>query len=282
MRQAVVALSLFLVLGAVQVARAWDVAPCSNEHRAAWKQFERGLRSTTDPQAPHYIPHPFPETVSAAWEDFLFYHRRAFAGTPSEELRPTERRFFEVVDGGRAKVTGRRVVNWARSRCGPDRERAFYFLLSVVDEATGIEITRIAVDQSGFVSSLIHRPLEGEWQDLPKPVQELGEAEQQASVLVRSRPADAQYVASTGTLRCDVLLPCVALRGGGRTYLRHPERGFFRLDSERGLMKFTGGADQSALRDASQEARARNEHLLSLNAESWVVAVPVAAGSKPH
>lgn len=271
--------SLFLALGVAEVASAWDAVPCPGEHRLAWKQFKRDLSSTTDPQATSYVPHPFPKNVSEAWQDFLFYHRRAFAETPSSELRPTERRFFEVVDGGRAEVAGRRVVNWTQSRCGAERERAFYFLLSVTDEATGMEITRVAVDQSGFVHSLIHRPLQGEWQDLPKPVQDLGEAEQHASAILRSRPGDAQYVATTGTLRCDVLLPCVALREGGRTYLRHPGRGLYRLDSGRGLMKLAGGADQRALRDVSQELRAHNEHLVSLNAESWVVAVPVEAGA---
>ena len=271
----VIRLSLVLAAASVTSASAWDIAPCSTEHRSAWKEYEQKLRSTTDPEAPDYVPHPFPKTVQQAWEDFLSYHRRAFRDTPRAELRPTERRFFEVVDTGRAQVTGRRVINWSHSRCTPQRERSFYFLLNVKDETTGVEITRIAIDESGLVHSLIHRPLEEEHSALPKPVQDLEEAAQKGRSILGAQPRDAQYVAATGTLRCDVLLPCVAFRDNGRAYVHHAERGLFRLERDRGVMSLGGGQGERLPRDAAMDLRARNEHLLSIHAGSWLAAVPV-------
>ncbi len=281
-RCVLVPLCCLLLLGLPQASQAWDEAPCSHENRDAWHQFEKRLRAIEDPRDPEYVPHPFPSSVSEAWEDFLVYHRRAFAATTPSELPPTERRFFEAVDGGRAQVTGRRVVNWSPTRCGPDREQAFYFLLSVTDQNTGIEITRIAVSQSGLVHSLIHRPLESEWQSLPKPVMDLDATEQQAAEVLGSRPEDAQYVASTGTLRYDVLLLCVALHQGGNTYLRHPLRGLFRLDKARGLMTFPAGSTERSPQATAQELGAQGRFLISLNATSWMAAVPVQPATKPH
>lgn len=282
LRPVLVTLCLLVASGSSQPSHAWDVAPCSDKHGAAWHQFEKKLKAVENPQDPEYLPRPFPKSVSEAWEDFLSYHRRAFAATPRSELRPTERRFFEVVDGGRAEVTGRRVVNWSPTRCGPDRERAFFYLLSVTDRETGVEITRIAVGQSGLVHSLIHRPLEGEWRDLPRPVPDLGATEQQAAKILDTRPSDSQYVASTGTLRCDVLLPCVAFRQGAKTFLQHPTRGLFLLDTDRGPMVFPSGFAHRSPQEAGRVLRQEGKFLVSLNASSWVVAVPVQTETSSH
>ena len=271
----IITLSLLLAASSVTTLAAWDVEPCGPEHRDAWAKSEERLESVTDRHAPDYVPHPYPNTPDQAWEDFLFYHRRAFEATPFSELRPTEQRFFEVVDNGRAKITGHRVVNWSQSRCGPERERAFYFLLSVVDGATGDEITRVAVGQSGVVHSLIHRPAEEEWRHLPEPLQDLEQVTAHVAAVTRARPTTAQYVAASGTLRCDVLLPCVALRGEGSVYVQHGERGLFRLATDRGPMRLREGQDGPSRRDAARELRARGEHLLSLHHGAWIAAVPV-------
>jgi len=276
MRLQLMVVSLLVsAVGLPAPVHAWDVAPCSTEHRAAWQKFEASMKAATDPNAPDYVPHPFPATADEAWQDFLFYHRRAFQATPSDQLEPTERRFFDLIDGGRAKIVSRRVVNWSQSRCEPGQERAFYFLFSVIDPDTGVEITRVAVNQSGLVHSLIHRPIDPKLQHLPRPIQDLDHVSQASAAALGAHPTGAQYVATTGTLRCDVLVPCVAFREGGEAYLKHETLGLFRIAVDRGALPMQKGPTRSFFRSAAKDLSAKGELLVSGNFDKWLAAVPV-------
>lgn len=215
------------LLGSPGLAQPWNLASCGPENAASRKSFREAL-VRAQPDSPKYVPHPFPQTPDQVVEDFVAYHRKAWADTPFASLPPAEQRFFAAVDEDRIRFQVTRVANWTPSRCGPKEEKDFYFLVRFFDETSGEEITRVAVDEAGHVARVAHRPEDGALPELP----ELEQRIHAAATAHGWKPSAGQYVALWGSFRCDEMSPCVGFRVGPRAYLLRGEH-LYRIATEK-------------------------------------------------
>ncbi len=273
------------LLGAAAASATWNVIPCSAAHRKDWQAFAKEMRTVT-PDSPIYVPHPFPRTSQEAFDDFLFYHRRAFADIPLDKMRPDEHRFFTDLDKNQLNIQVVKVANWTPLFCGAKRERAFYFLFKVFERSSGTEIVRVAVNSDGLVSTLMFRSLKPELAQYPKAFPSLAAATGTArSASGASALAGAQYVTAWGTLDCNPLIPCVALRSGSDVFVVKNSQ-VFRLELGNGFLSLKNDLRPGSSRrqDVLAKYRKLGERLISLGGDAFVPAVlvnPQGAGSRP-
>lgn len=270
-------ISLALALaGATAASATWDEIPCGAAHQKDWQAFAEKMRTAT-PDSPIYVPHPFPKTSQEAFDDFVFYHRRAFADIPLDKLRPDEHRFFTDLDKNQLNIQAVKVANWTPLRCGAKRERTFYFLFRVFERTSGTEIVRVAVSSDGLPATLMFRSLKPELAQYPRAFPSLAAATGTArSATGASSLADAQYVATWGTLDCNPLIPCVALRGGSDVFVVKSSQ-VFRLELGNGVISFKNDLRPGTSRrqDVLSKYRKLGERLISLGGNAFVPAVLV-------
>ncbi|MFL6232720.1 MAG: hypothetical protein ACJ76N_06265 [Thermoanaerobaculia bacterium] len=266
------------VLAGPAILGAWTLEPCNAsgpeaQSRAAFRQ----ALATAAPGSPLYTPHPFPKSQADVVDNFLYYHRNAFSGAPAE-LPDADRRFFELLDTGKIRFEMIRVENWNPLRCGPRKERAFYYVVRAFNSSTGEEVLRASVEDNGHVARVRHKPDGG---SLP-PVPALADAAGSAQRRLGLRPQQAQYIAAWGTLRCDEVQPCVSFEDGANAYVMAALNGaaVYRIDSgarlsfRRDLQPAQIGARADALRKQKKE-------LMSLGFDSFSAVSPVAGSPQP-
>lgn len=270
-------LTLTLIGTAFAEAQHWSLEPCPQTGPAAEgrAEYAAAVRSAA-PGTPLYIPHPFPKTPAQIFEDLVAFHTMVFEDTPADKLRPEEARLFTALAENRIRYEVVKVENWTPLRCGRRKERRTWSLLRLFDLESNEELARATVDEVGHVGRLAHRLVE---HDLP-PILDLGTA-QMALREVAPDARDAQYVATWGTLECDELNPCVAMRDGSRVYLLDGRSGrLFSFDD--GSRRFSFRKDLSVThRDATYREVARaGGRLVSLGHDSYVQVEPVANASE--
>jgi len=258
------------LLGSPGVAQPWNLAPCGPEHAASRKGFREALVHA-EPDSPKYVPHPFPQTPEQVVEDFLAFHRKAWANTPFAALPPAEQRFFSAVDENRSRFQVTKVANWTPSRCGPREEKDFYFLVRFFDETSGEEFTRVAVDEAGHVARVTHRPEEGSLPELPDLKQRINAASRPRGW----KPSAGQYVALWGSFRCEVVFPCLGFRVGPRAYLLRGED-LYRVATEKARFSVREQLATVAKKRRFLEAfEGRPEKVITLGNDVMAVLVPV-------
>lgn len=259
------------LLGIPALAQPWNLAPCGPEHAERHKSFREAL-TRAEPGSPRYVPHPFPKTPEQVVEDFLAFHRRAWADTPFASLPPVEQRFFAAVEEDRVRFQVSEVANWTPTRCGPKEDKAFYFLVRFVDDSSGEEITRVAVDEAGHVARVVHRPDEGALPEVPDLEQRIAAA----SAAHGWQPTGGQYVTLWGSIRCDVISPCVGFKVGAEAYFVRAEQ-VYRIATEKGRFSVRGElgtvADKRRFLNSFED---RPEEVITLGHDVLAVAVPVA------
>lgn len=264
---------LALLLASALPARAaapWNVAPCTTEHAQAWRQFSQQVRSAR-PGSPVYVPKPFPVNDQQVIEDFLHQHRDIWSDTPADQLRPEEKRFFAAIDSGRARFEVVRVVNWTPLRCGPKQQRPLYFVVRVFEPGTGTEVTRAALNDTGLLSRVRHRSVD---HDFP-PLADLQAATTKAQTQVRPTADSAQYVTTWGSLECDLLDPCVALRDGSDVLLKH-KAGLYRISSQSPRLSFQRDVTAQRRPEIVKKLDQSGKKLVSLGQDVFTTATRIA------
>lgn len=260
-----------LLLTAPPAVSDWTLVPCGSqaigaETRAA---FRRALAAAPRGSA-LYTPNAFPKSDAAAVDNFVYYHRTAFADTPASELRPGDRRFFELLAVGGIRFEVLRVVNWTPLQCGAHKERAFYFVLRAYDRRTGEELLRASVEDNGHVARVRHKPADTALPPIP-PISAVVAAVENK---LRTRGQDAQYVATWGTLQCDEVQPCVGFRAGGASYvIAAGETGpAVRVDATSARLSLRRDFTAEKRGAVLESIRRKSQDLVSLGADTFVVA----------
>jgi len=144
-------LILGLIAGSASL-HAWTLEPCSSQGPEAQSRaaYRRALESAA-PGTALYTPHLFPTSNADVIEDFVYYHRNAFSDTPLAAMPAPDRHFFELLDAGKIRLEVFQVENWDLLRCGPRKERAFYYIVRAFDRTTGDEVLRASVEDNGHV-----------------------------------------------------------------------------------------------------------------------------------
>jgi hypothetical protein len=260
-------------LAAVPAAAVQPVACDSDSAAAASRaEYAKAVR-TAAPDTPYYAAHPFPRTDEQAIDDFVEFHTRAFGSLDVAVMPAAERRFFAALAADRVHFEVARVANWSPLRCGPRKARRYYFLIRAFDSETGTELLRVTVDDAGHVAHLRHKP---EGRSL-RPIPELAEARQQAAALLAGTPHDARYVTAWGSLRCDDLVPCIAMEGDAETLLMDGSTGDLYRIRDAGK-RFSFRTDLSPARRALtwDAARRAGGELITLGGDTVAVAQPLA------
>lgn len=172
-----------------------------------------------------------------------------------------------------------KVENWTPLRCGSPKARTTWALLRLFDVDSGEELARATLDEIGHVARLRHRPIDRPL--TPIPSLDLAEASLRE---VAPRARDSQFVSTWGTLKCDELVPCVAMRRGTRVLLLDSRTGrLFEFDDsaprrsfQRDVAKLSGDQRASYLSGLAAENRA----LVSLGRDAFVEAALI--GNAPE
>lgn len=264
--------ALGLLAGAVADARSWSLEDCNDVGPAAEKRAAYAAAvEAAAPDTPLYAPHPFPSTDAQVFADFLAFHASAFGDTPLDSMPPSEQRLFTALAEQRIRYEVVEVENWSPLRCAVPNSRRRWSVLRLYDMADGTELARATVDDVGHVGRLRHRPLDRELDpmvDLP--------AARSAIRGFASDARDAQLVGAWGTVGCDELDPCVAMRGSDSVYLLSRRSGeLFRFDLDSPRLSFR--SDLAAGRRAATltQAAERGVRLISLGGDSLTEVQPV-------
>lgn len=261
------------VLMAAVPGGAWELVTCTTDYTEAWAAFASQLK-TAKPGSSRYLPYPFPATADEVLGDFFYQHERAWSDTSVRDLPPDEQSLFAALEQGHLRHEVLRVANWTPLRCGPERPREFYYVLRLFDDKTGEELTRAALDHSGLLSNLIHKPLGGSWgaHNGISTLEAVTAGVRSAYGVTAEKP---QYVATWGTLRCDELVPCVAMRQGEHAYIAKGDD-LYRIDEQVDRLSFlhdlAGDRKQVVLKRAEEQGAL----VVSLGGDQATLARPVA------
>jgi len=209
----------FLFFLAVAGASAWVPAECPDPSPKQWAVFEEKMRKAI-PSSTIYVPRPFPVKEADILEDLKQQYFRVWKNTKRADVPKEELPLLEGLEKGSLRYQVEKVVNWAPTRCLPDRPMQFYYLVRIYQE-DGKEITRYVLHKSGLWSAIQHAPEEA---DLREKWKQALPTLQAALAEVKSRygfqGASVQYVSTVaGTVRCATIQPCIAFQAGGKMYL---------------------------------------------------------------
>ena len=225
---------LFLSLSVPSLA--WTPAECGPEHAKAWQAHARAVRQA-EPGSPLYMPHPYPQTDDQVIEDFRHPYREIWGDDDFSEHPSEAKAIYDGLGNGSLTFQVSRVETWSTMRCGPEKRRAFYFLIRIFDRSSKEELGRAAVNEDGLLAEWNFRPSEkgsevvDEWRSvIPMPDAVM----KAASQLLGLHGNSPQLVTTSGQIYCSVLEPCVAFRGPGAILLVKEGRVFkIRDDSPR-------------------------------------------------
>lgn len=253
-----------LVLSPIAFGQVWHVEDCPPGHSQERRNFREHLKELR-PGDRGFRPNPFPTTTEEVVENFLTFHRRAFSDLAFTNLPAADQRLFTLVDSGHARYTLRRVANWTPTRCRESEREDYYHLVQVIDDRTGVEVTRFAVDEAGAVARVAHRYMESGGENDLEPIPDLRvAAPEHLPRRITAPPEAAQYVNVWGSVRCDVVFPCVAFKAGGETFLMK-DGDVYRIDLGRERMTVAGEMGSAAATKAFfKRLEDRNEMFVSI------------------
>lgn len=268
-------------------AAPWNVVSCDPSGEPRWQAFAQAVR-TARPDSSLYTPRPFPATDPQVIADFLYHFRhlhkaknsRGFAPLPM----PKDERVVESIVNERVSYNVVRVENWTQMRCGWQHKQDFYYLVQVFEVASGVELTRATLDYTGLFVSAINMPA-----SVPGPVEALARRLLPSAATAMDevnrdfgvQGVDPEYVATFGTIDCDMAFPCLAFHESGLSYVVYRHELFEVSASGPRLVR---GKDVGTL--ATNEkllpTLAPDERLISLGGPVWTVARKATAAQIRH
>lgn len=200
---------------------AWAPVECGPEHAKAWQEHARAVRHA-EPGSPLYTPQPYPQTDDQVIEDFSYPYREIWRDDDFSQHPPEAKTIYDGLESGSLTFQVSRVETWSIMRCGPEKRRAFYYLIRIFDRSSREELGRAAVNEDGLLAEWNFRPSEkgpgvvDEWRSvIPTPDAVMKSASQRLGLHGNS----PQLVTTSGQIYCSVLEPCVAFRGPGAILL---------------------------------------------------------------
>jgi len=215
MRKLIAILILLTLTGAP--ATPWTLASCGADNETSWQAFEKAVREAK-PGSPIYVPKPFPRDEAEIVEDFVYQLTSILPSSAHDSTTSDEDQVLDSIRSGEARFEILKVTNWTPLRCAEKRKREYYYLLRIYDPETKVEIARAAMNYDGLFEKMQFSNTRTE--SLPlRPMAELQAAARDVSTLHAVTLGDAQYITTWGTLRCDLLDPCVSFRRQNEVYI---------------------------------------------------------------
>ncbi|MBV8201592.1 MAG: hypothetical protein JOZ15_13305 [Acidobacteria bacterium] len=281
-RVLLLALSLLVAIAVRSMADPWSLGgECRPEDQAKYAQFEQAVR-TASPGSTVYVPNPYPTTEAQVIQDFLYqyksFHREA---ADPKKLPQGELPLLHGILAGTVTFSVQQAADWTPGRCGR-KERSYYFyLIRVFDGASGAEISRVTLRQSGLWSSKSNHFSGAPFPPLPGA----GAAMRQVAATYHLTGDSPQYVISLGSIYCPWSEPCLAFRQGNDAYVSR-QSPFSK--STNGLFKIAGEEPRIVLKPGEQLDPAHQagssglraggtEHLFYLGGTTWTIARQVRA-----
>jgi hypothetical protein len=270
-------LALALTWGArLASAEPWSLADCGPKQAAAHAAFEEKVRDAK-PGSLLYLPHPYPLTQAEVVADFAYQFQEIWRDTALPDVPPDEQRTLSAIADGRLTAELVRVENWGLTRCLPERRRLYFHLLRLFDRETGRELGRAALDDSGLFAQGTHFSgdiAEAQRQLERRKFPRLAEARAQIDAAFRLPVQGAQYVHATGTIRCDLLSPCVAFKSRGAAFLYGPileRESLYRLDESRPRLSFQRDLATPTKKAAVERTLGAKQRVVSLGGDAFTV-----------
>ena len=277
-------LMIATALPTAAVAEPWSLGTCDPAGKSNWKAFEQTVRKAK-PGSVYYVPKPYPVTDREVIADYLYQykslHREAL---PTSSLPANEKAVLDGVLASTVSFAVKRVENWTTMRCALDKKRDFYYLVQVFDVASGQELTRVVLDNSGLFflisnnntndRTATHDP------NLHKraPLLEVQQAMSDANAQFGIDGQSPEFIATFGTVDCDFAEPCLAFRLGLEAYvLFKGELYEIPVHGKRLVQGKDVGLPQ--LNEVLRSSLQPTERFLSLGGPTWTVAPKVDAKS---
>lgn len=262
------ALALCILLGSLR-AYGWALVECGPEENKRWGELKKKMLAAR-PGSPLYVPHPFPRSDQQVVQNFLYQFHEIWP--PAAELLKAEQPLALAIRKGDIRFEVLRVDNWSLTRCSPDEEKTFYFLLRIFDPS-GIELARAAVSESGLWARSAYATAAEQTQPISQQLARLPSPEAAARGLRERFRIDGlsspQYVTTTGgNLHCPATAPCLAVRSGESVYILRDQE-LFEIPGKGRRARFDTRA--GALAEVS--SRKLHEMADSLGPEERVVAL---------
>lgn len=273
MKAPVLTLALGL-LTTVASAQPWIPTECKARHEEQRNEFTRKMRDA-EPGSPIYAPKPFPKTNAEVLADFEYGYGQMFKGMRPEEVPQEDWPLYTGLQRKSLSFRILRVENWAPDRCRPDQPRDFYYLLHITDSASGQEVARAIVNQSGLLGGWGAPPDAPELQTasgraVAAPSLEAALSEVQSRFGIKG--SRAQYVATWGNPQCAMPLPCVAFQAGGKSYLFQNGSLVEFTPQSRGYTRAQMDATRTRRFEISNSVDTDKEWLVSIGDDRWILA----------
>lgn len=241
--------SLLVALAGGGYDSGWVPEECPQGLPAEWGRFEKEVRKAI-PSSTLYVPKPFPLTEADVLKDLRHQYFRIWGKITQSDLPKEERPLVEGFRKGSLRFQVMTVINWTPVRCLPKRPTQFSYLIRILNKG-GEETARFALERSGLWSQYVIAEEEfgirapWEQQGLPSLPAALSEVKSRYGI----EGARAQYVYTVaGTVRCDILVPCIAFQARGKMYV---------LDRAKwgGLYEFTADTPGLSVEEIKEKAR---------------------------
>jgi hypothetical protein len=256
------------------LAAYWNLMSCdpAGEHR--WRQFEQEVRASK-PGSTLYAPKPYPTNEAEVIADFLYRFKEMHQDKPGHfgsTTLPNDEKVTPAILGGRASYHVTRVENWTQLRCGWQHKQDFYFLVQVVEIASGKELTRAVIDYSGLFIGMMNLTVVGNVEPsakrlLPIPAAAMDEVNREFGI----QGTDPEYVTTWGTINCDMMFPCLAFHQNGLSYVLY-HHGPFEVSPKGPKLRQGVEVGTAEKAHATLATLAADERLISLGGPLWTVA----------
>lgn len=256
------------------LAQPWIPLECDTRHEKRRSDFARAMREA-EPGAPLYAPKSFPQTEAEIIENFKYGYRKMVSGGNAPEDQVP---ILRALESNTLSFRILRVENWTPTRCSPDQQMDFYYLLYVTDSRTGQEVGRIALNQSGLIGEWTTPPTKGQESEPWAPIYRAAVAPrlEEALAEVRSRyeisGVKPQYVTTWGQPQCPVVAPCVAFQSKGNVYLFGRGQLVEISSSSRRYSRAEMEATRTRRFEIASSIDPENEWLVSIAENRWIVA----------
>lgn len=266
---------LFLWSG-ICAAQPWIPVECKARNEALRSKFARELHEAKR-DSHLYVPKPFPRTDAEVVEDFKYGYAQMFKGMEPAQIPQEDWSLYTGIQKNSLAFKIVRVENWAPDRCG-GQQRDFYYLLRISDAASGQEIARATVNQSGLLGGWGAPPDPAAFEGTPfRSSISPGLREALARVQARFgiKGTRAQYVTTWGTPQCALPVPCVAFQAGGKSYLFLDDNLVEFTPQSRGYTRAQMESTRTRRFEISSAIDTEKEWLVSIADDRWVLATRV-------
>lgn len=282
MHSLIASLALCLAVSeAGALAAPWFLSTCPKDSLQKAVKSEDSIRKSR-PGDPDYVVHPYPSTPELVFRDFVSQFQDSWSQRPSKDIPAPERSLLASLAAGQVRYQVLEVTEWRAQRCSRIfGQKDTVFLLRLFDKATGGELARITLQESGLLATLDFATEDGREIQLTdghrlEPFDRALAAAQRAGIKAK----DLQYVAvGSPSLACYDSVPCIALRQGNRAFLYRSGQ-LFELEYQK-----TRISNQKLIRNTPERAAVAktlgpHQHVVSLGGDDMTIARPVTGSGR--